>query len=131
MNNNISELLTSSLEKIHHMVDVNTVVGKPLTVGEGVTVIPISKVHIGMGGGGSDFVTKNAIAAKKDPSGGGMGAGVNLTPVAFLVIRGESVRMLPVAEPASSTVDRIIEQAPDLLDKFSDFLDSRKEKTEA
>ncbi len=131
MNNNISELLTSSLERIHNMVDVNTVVGTPVSVGEGVTVIPISKVHIGMGGGGSDFVTKNSIAAKKDPYGGGMGAGVNITPVAFLIVRGDSVRMLPVAEPASSTIDRIVEQAPDLVDKLSAFLESRKEKPEA
>jgi sporulation protein YtfJ len=131
MNNNISELLTSSLERIHNMVDVNTVVGTPVSVGEGVTVIPISKVHIGMGGGGTDFATKNALAAKKDPFGGGLGAGVSIDPVAFLVIKGDSVRMLPVAEPASTTVDRIVEQAPDLLDKLADFLDGRKPKEEA
>ena len=131
MNNNISEMLTSSLEKIQRMVDVNTIIGQPVDVGDGVTIIPVSKVHIGMGGGGTDFATKNALAAKKDPFGGGLGAGVSIDPVAFLVIRGDNVRLLPVAEPASTTLDRIVEQAPDLLDKLSDFLDGRKTKKEA
>lgn len=131
MNNNISEMLTSSMEKIQRMVDVNTIIGQPISVGDGVTIIPVSKVHIGVGGGGTEFATKSALAAKKDPFGGGLGAGVSVDPVAFLVIRGESVRMLPVAEPASTTMDRIVEQAPDLLDKLSDFLDGRKTKEEA
>lgn len=130
MNNNISDMLTSSLEKIQRMVDVNTIIGKPISVGEGVTIIPVSKLHIGVGGGGTDLATKNAISSKKDPFGGGLGAGVSVDPVAFLVIRGESVRMLPVAEPASTTMDRIVEQAPDLLDKLADFLDGRKSKDE-
>ena len=84
-----------------------------------------------MGGGGTDVATKNALASKKDPFGGGMGAGVSIDPVAFLIIKGDSVRMMPVAEPASTTVDRIVEQAPDLLDKLADFLDGRKPKEEA
>lgn len=130
MNHNISEMLASTMEKMQKMVDVNTVVGVPVDVGGGVTIVPVTKVHIGMGGGGTDFATKSALNSKKDPFGGGMGAGVSIDPVAFLVIRGESVRMLPVAEPASTTVDRIIEQAPDLLDKLADFLDGRKPKGE-
>ena len=129
-NNNISEMLASTMEKMQKMVDVNTIVGAPVDVGGGVTIVPISKVHIGMGGGGSDFATKNALAAKKDPFGGGLGAGVSIDPVAFLVIKGDSVRMLPVAEPASTTVDRIVEQAPDLLDKLNGFLEGRKPKDE-
>ena len=129
-NNNISEMLASTMEKMQKMVDVNTIVGAPVDVGGGVTIVPISKVHIGMGGGGTDFATKNALAAKKDPFGGGLGAGVSIDPVAFLVIKGDSVRMLPVAEPASTTVDRIVEQAPDLLDKLNGFLESRKPKDE-
>ncbi len=128
---NIYEMLTSSLEKIQKIVDVNSVIGKPITVGEDVTIIPITKVHIGMGGGGTDFATKNALASKKDPFGGGVGAGVSVDPICFLVIQGKSVRMLPVAEPASTTVDRVVEQAPDLMDKVADFLDSRKAKAEA
>lgn len=131
MNNNISEMLTSSMEKIQKMVDVNTIIGQPVHLGDGVTIVPITKVHIGMGGGGTDFATKSALSAKKDPFGGGLGAGVSIDPVAFLILKGDSVRMLPVAEPASTTVDRIVEQAPDLIDKLADFLDGRKTKEEA
>ena len=131
MNNNISEMLTSSMEKIQKMVDVNTIIGQPVNLGDGVTIVPITKIHIGMGGGGTDFATKSALSAKKDPFGGGLGAGVSIDPVAFLIIKGDSIRMLPVAEPASTTVDRIVEQAPDLIDKLADFMDSRKPKDEA
>ena len=131
MNNNISDMLTSSMEKIQKMVDVNTIIGQPVHLGDGVTIVPITKVHIGMGGGGTDFATKSALSAKKDPFGGGLGAGVSIDPVAFLILKGDSVRMLPVAEPASTTGDRIVEQAPDLIDKLADFLDSRKAKDEA
>jgi sporulation protein YtfJ len=131
MNHNISEMLTSSMEKIQKMVDVNTIIGQPVHLGDGVTIVPITKVHIGMGGGGTDFATKSALSAKKDPFGGGLGAGVSIDPVAFLILKGDSVRMLPVAEPASTTVDRIVEQAPDLIDKLADFLDGRKAKDEA
>lgn len=128
---NIYEMLTSSLEKIQKIVDVNSVIGAPITVNGDVTIIPITKVHIGMGGGGADLATKNSLASKKDPFGGGVGAGVSVDPICFLVIQGKSVRMLPVAQPASTTVDRVVEQAPDLMDKVADFLDSRKAKAEA
>ena len=131
MNNNISDMLTSSMEKIQKMVDVNTIIGQPVQLGDGVTIVPITKVHIGMGGGGTDLATKSALSAKKDPFGGGLGAGVSIDPVAFLILKGDPVRMLPVAEPASTTVDRIVEQAPDLIDKLAEFLDSRKTKDEA
>ena len=131
MNTNISEMLTSAMEKMQKMVDVNTIIGQPVHLGDGVTIIPITKVHIGMGGGGTDFATKSALSAKKDPFGGGLGAGVSIDPVAFLIFKGDTVRMMPVAEPASTTVDRIVEQAPDLIDKLADFLDTRKTKEEA
>jgi sporulation protein YtfJ len=124
-------MLTSSMEKIQKMVDVNTIIGQPVNLGDGVTIVPITKIHIGVGGGGTDYATKSALSAKKDPFGGGLGAGVSIDPVAFLIIKGDSVRMLPVAEPASTTVDRIVEQAPDLIDKLSDFLEGRKTKNEA
>ena len=131
MNTNISEMLTSAMEKMQKMVDVNTIIGQPVHLGDGVTIIPITKVHIGMGGGGTDFATKSALNAKKDPFGGGLGAGVSIDPVAFLIFKGDTVRMMPVAEPASTTVDRIVEEAPDLIDKLADFLDTRKTKEEA
>lgn len=126
MNHPLSEMLGDTMSKIREMIDVNTVVGAPITTPDGVTIIPVTKVSIGYGGGGSDFATKNYPAGRDNAFGGGAGAGVTITPVAFLVIRGENVRMLPIAEPASTSVDRLIELLPDILDKSDDFLASRK-----
>lgn len=128
MNHPLNEMMTSSMAKIKDMIDVNTVIGNPITTPEGVTLIPITKVSVGYGGGGSDFATKNYPANRDNAFGGGAGAGVTITPMAFVVIRGESVRMLPVAEPASSSVDRIIELVPDVLDRVEELLRSLKDK---
>lgn len=127
MNHSISDMLTSSLGKIQDMVDVNTIIGKPITTPDGTMIVPVSKIKIGMGGGGSDFATKNVSANKDNPFGGGMGCGIEVTPVAFLVINGDRVRMLPVAQPANSTVDRVIQAVPEVVDKVADFVDTRRE----
>lgn len=126
MNHPLSEMMSASMSKIREMVDVNTVIGNPIVTEGGVTIIPVTKVSIGYGGGGSDFATKNYPANRDNAFGGGAGAGVTITPVAFLIVRGENVRMLPVAEPASTSVDRLIEQLPDLIDKAQSFFESRK-----
>lgn len=126
MNHPLSDMMTNSMSKIRDMIDVNTVVGDPITTPGGVTIIPVTKVSIGYGAGGSDFATKNYPANRDNAFGGGAGAGVNITPVAFLVVRGESVRMLPVAEPASTSMDRLIEQLPDLLDKAEHLLKQKR-----
>ena len=123
MNHPLSDMMMSSMGKIRDMIDVNTVIGEPIAAGD-VTIIPVTKVSIGYGAGGSDFATKN-YPANRDTAFGG-GAGVNITPVAFLVVRGESVRMLPVAEPASTSMDRLIEQLPDLLDKAEHLLKQKR-----
>lgn len=131
MNHPLSDMLNSSMGKIREMVDANTVVGEPIVTADGVTIIPVTKISVGYGGGGSDYATKNYPANRDNSFGGGAGAGVTVTPVAFLVVRGENVRMLPVAEPASTSVDRLIEQIPDLLDKVQSFLDARKKEKES
>ena len=130
MNHPLSEMMSASMSKIREMVDVNTVIGDPIVTEGGLTIIPVTKVSIGYGGGGSDFATKNYPANRDNAFGGGAGAGVTITPVAFLVVRGENVRMLPVAEPASTSVDRLIEQLPDLIDKLQSFVESRKAEKE-
>lgn len=127
MSQNLPNMLDGTIEKIRNMVDVNSVVGDPITTPDGVTIIPISKISIGFGGGGSDFVSKN-LNKQENPFGGGVGAGVHVTPVAFLIIKEGNVRMLPVAAPANTTADRVVEMIPDTLDKISAFMDSRAEK---
>ncbi len=126
MSQTLPNMLENTIAKIREMIDVNSVVGQPITTGD-VTIIPISKVSVGFAGGGSDFVSKNANK-QENPFGGGAGGGVKVTPIAFLVVKDGSVRMLPVAAPANTTADRVVEMVPDVLDKVAAFLDSRTEK---
>ncbi len=128
MSQSLPNMLENTIAKIREMIDVNSVVGEPITAGD-VTIIPISKVSVGFAGGGSDFVSKNANK-QENPFGGGAGGGVKVTPIAFLVIKDGSVRMLPVAAPANTTADRVVEMVPDVLDKVAAFLDSRTPKNE-
>ncbi len=129
MSQNIPNMLENTIAKIREMVDVNSVVGSPITTPDGVTIIPISKVSVGFGGGGSDFVSKN-VNHQENPFGGGAGGGVKINPVAFLIVKDGTVRMLPVAAPANTTADRLVEMVPDVLDKVSAFIDSRTKKNE-
>ena len=127
MSHKLPNMLDSTIAKIREMVDVNSVIGDPIITADGVTIIPVSKVSVGFGGGGSDFTTKNANG-KENPFGGGVGAGVKVTPIAFLIVKEGNVRMLPVATPANTTADRLVEMVPDTLDKVAAFIDSRMEK---
>ena len=87
------------------------------------TLIPISKISFGFGGGGGDY-GKNASAN----FGGGAGAGVKIDPVAFLVIKDGTTRMLPVAAAPMNTVDRIVDMAPEIVEKVEKIIDKKKEK---
>lgn len=126
-NHPISELMNTTMQKIREMVDVNTIVGQPITTPDGITLIPISKLSFGFASGGSDFVSKNHKPGENNTFGGGSGAGVNISPVAFLIVKGDSVRLLPVDPPAATTVDRVIEMVPEVVDKVTDFLEKKKE----
>ena len=128
MSQNTSNMLENTIAKIREMLDVNSVVGDPITTADGVTIIPVSKVSVGFGGGGSDFASKNV--KDNHAFGGGVGGGVKVTPIAFLVIKDGSVRMLPVATPANTTADRLVEMIPDTLDKVAAFIESHTKKNE-
>lgn len=129
MSQNLPNMLDNTIAKLKEMVDSNSVVGEPLVLGDGVTIVPISKISIGFGGGGSDFVSKNSNQ-QTNPFGGGVGAGVKVTPIAFLIVKDGNVRMVPVATPANTTADRLVEMVPDTLDKIAAFVDSRTNKGE-
>lgn len=126
MSKNVSEILAASMSKVREMVDANTVVGTPINTSNGATLIPISKISFGMASGGTD------LAAKSEAAGGsfvgGAGCGVKISPVAFIVIHGEHIRMLPITEPASSTSERIVEQIPGIVDKITDLISGKKEE---
>lgn len=127
MSQNLPNMLENTIAKIREMVSVNSVIGDPITTPDGVTIIPVSKISVGVAGGGSDFVSKN-VNRHENPFGGGAGGGVKVTPVAFLIVKDGNVRMLPVAVPANTTADRIVEQVPDVLDKLVAFIDSKTGK---
>ena len=126
MSQNINELLGASMSKVREMVDANTVVGSPIQLEEGITLIPIYKISFGLASGGSDIPNKAANPA----FGGGAGCGVKIIPVAFLVLQGGRVRMLPIAEPASNAVERMVEQLPVLIDKISDLVQGHNSETD-
>lgn len=121
----LNDLMRSTMEKIREMVDTNTIVGQPINTPDGVTLIPISKVSFGFGSGGGDYG-----ATQPQNFGGGSGAGVKIVPVAFLVIKDGTTRVLPVSLPPVSTVDRLVDMAPDILDKVEKYFDKKKEKEE-
>ena len=119
----LADLMGSTLDKVRAMADTNTIVGQPIATPDGVTLIPISRVSMGIGGGGADYGK-----AQPHQFGGGAGAGVGIEPVAFRGWKDGFPGGLPVAIPPASTLDRIIEMTPDLLDRVEKFFDKKKEK---
>ena len=112
---NLSGMMHDTMSKIKEMVDVNTVVGNPITTPDGTTLIPVSKVTFGFASGGTD-----AEGASNAPVrfGAGSGAGVSIVPISFVVIQNGNVRMLYV-DPANgnTTLDKAIDMLPGLIDK--------------
>ena len=109
--------MSTTMQKIKEMVDVNTIIGNPITTPDGTTIIPISKVSFGFASGGSDLPTSNP----KQTFGGGGGAGITLQPIAFLVVHEGNVRLLQIAT-SSNTADKVVNAVPDIIDKVSDVL---------
>ena len=112
----IQGLMNVTIDKIRQMADSNTIIGKPIKTDDGTTILPVSKVSFGFASGGTDFDGKNA--ANKDLFGGGSGAGVNIQPVAFLVIKDGCVRTIQLTD-GSNSVDRALTMLPELVDKLA------------
>ena len=125
--NQVNNLLGVTMDKIKQMVDVNTVIGDPVTTPDGTTVIPVSRVSYGFASGGSD------LPSKAQPSAGlfagGSGAGITISPIAFLTIHQGNVRVLQI-EPYLSSVDRALEKVPDVVDKVTALLQKEDRKEE-
>ncbi len=111
--NRLNDLMSLTMEKIREMADSNTIIGNPITMQDGTTIIPVSRVTFGFASGGSDIGSKNP----KDLFGGGSGAGVSMSPVAFLIIKDGNVRTIQLAE-GNSLTDRAIMMIPELLDRL-------------
>ncbi|MBR2280773.1 MAG: GerW family sporulation protein [Ruminococcus sp.] len=124
MDHPINSLMDTTMEKIKEMVDVNTIIGDPITSPDGTIIIPVSKVSYGFASGGSDFPTKKE---NKDCFGGGSGAGVTIQPIAFLTVFRGDVKLIPV-EKYEGAADRVVGMMPELVDKVSALFKKDKKK---
>lgn len=125
MEKKVSELLGVTMDKVKEMVDVDTVIGTPVTV-DGITLIPVSKVTYGFAGGGSDLPTKSS----KELFGGGSGAGITVTPIAFISIQDGRLNVLPlVTQPTA--VDSLVSKIPDVYNQISTGIARRREEKNA
>ena len=138
----IEGLMLTAMNSIKDMIDVDTIIGEPIQALNDIVVIPISKVSFGFAAGGSEFKGETVNEYKKQekdeqiqyrlPFGGGAGAGVSLSPVAFLVVQGDMVKLLPVNH--STSLDKILDYIPDLFEKVKNManksMQCKKEQTD-
>lgn len=125
MEHPIGSLMDTTMEKIKEMIDVNTIIGEPITSPDGTLIIPVSKVSYGFAAGGSDLPTKKE---NKDCFGGSSGAGVTIQPVAFLTVYQGDVRLVSV-DREEGTADKLVNMIPDVLKKVKGVF--KKDKSES
>ena len=139
MNNHpIEVLMETAMNSIKEMVDVNTIIGEPIETKNGMVIIPISKVCFGFAAGGSEFKGETIDEYKRKekeeevqyrlPFGGGSGAGISINPVAFVIVQKDTIKVLPVEH--ISTIDKLMDYVPDLLEKANNIIDTSSDKTE-
>lgn len=138
----IEGLMTTAMNSIQNMIDVNTIIGEPMETSNNIVIIPISKVSFGFAAGGSEFkgetIDEYSKKEKEEeiqyrlPFGGGSGAGVTINPVAFLVIQPNSVKLMPINH--ASSIDRLLDYVPDLIEKtncmINKHMQNKKEETQ-
>ncbi len=115
-------ILESTIEKVKDLVNVSTIIGEPMKVDGGVTIIPVSKVTYGFASGGSDFPSKS----NQDIFGGGGGAGVTILPVAFLVIDSYGNVDVKHITAFDNAAERIVGLVPEMFDKVSNAVNKAK-----
>ncbi len=120
----VNKIMENTLEKMREMVDVSTIIGEPMVTGD-TTLIPVSKVSYGFTSGGTDLPSKQ----NAELFGGG-GGGITISPVAFIVIQNDKVRMMQI-DNYTSSADRAIAMIPELVDQVSKLLSSKNEENKA
>lgn len=119
----IEGLMGVTMEKLREMVDVNTIIGDPITSPDGTVIIPVSKVSFGFASGGSDIPAK----VQKDVFGGGTGAGISIQPIAFIVIREDGVKLMQMTVNASAA-NNVVNLVPEVIDKLSEVFGKNKKQ---
>ncbi len=122
--NPIGNLMQTTMENVKNILKVDTVVGDPITTPDGIMLVPISRISVGFGGGGVEFTSKK-IGGER-PYGGGNATGVKVEPIGFLVIKDGVIRMINVTPPANTTIDRLIDLVPQVIDRVDNFIDKQK-----
>lgn len=138
----IQGLMKTAMENIRNMVDVNTIVGDPVETPDGSVIMPISKVGFGFAAGGSEFTTEPGArhngsqgtsvteqAEVSMPFGGGSGGGISITPIAFLVVGAQGVKIVPL-DNQTHLFERLIDSAPQVVDKIQSMVKGNKQTTE-
>ncbi len=123
--NPIGELMESTMENVRNILKVDTVVGDPIFTPDGITLVPVSRISVGFGGGGVEFSNKKG--GENRPYGGGNATGVKIDPIGFLVIKEGNVRMINILPAANTTVDRIIDLVPQVIDRVEGFINKQNE----
>ena len=124
--NPIGQLMQTTMDNVKNILKVDTVVGDPIYTPDGITLVPISRISVGFGGGGIELNQKNTNGNR--PFGGGNATGVKIEPIGFLVIKDGSIRMVNVTPPASTTVDRLIDLVPQVMDRVDEFIARQKDE---
>ena len=129
----VTGIIAGALEDLRTVVDANTIIGTPIETNAGTTIIPVSKVSMGVASGGVDYESKKT--AGNNNFGGGGGSGVSVVPVAFLVVHADgSVEMMNVSNPTSKPADlgynvsSLIERAPEIIEKIKSMIPKKKSK---
>ena len=121
----LGDLMQTAMDKIQGMVDSNTVIGAPIHVPDGTTMIPVSRLTFGFASGGSD----KTASPSKPGVWGGSGAAVKVEPIGFVLNKEGTARMLCIQPPAFSTADRLLDMAPEIMEKLEGYIDKYANKS--
>ena len=122
MEKSANGILRTTIEKVRDLVDVSTIIGEPINLPDGLTIVPVSKVTYGFASGGSDFPSKNNV----ELFGGAGGAGITINPVAFLVVKDGDVTIKHITAN-DNAVERAVTMVPEMFDKVTNFVSKNKE----
>ena len=117
--NTLGEVMGISMTKMKEMVNVNTIIGDPIYTPDGITLIPVTQVSMGMGAGGADSMGKNVMGA-------GAGGGVKMNPQGFLIIKDGMIRFVSTKAPADTSLDRLLDMIPDMFDRVEKLVKAKK-----
>lgn len=125
----IENLMMTAMTSLENMIDVNTIVGDMIIASDGTMIIPVSKVCFGFAAGGSEFNTNKLNKFSENaklPFGGGSGAGVHISPMAFLVVKDGTTKLMTLG--GTNPLDKLIDLVPDIVEKTDKIINKKMEE---